>query len=308
MSNFSPGSEGSGLRQNVPDSRPGSCASTTPIADECSLNTGPESPSSPTCATSQGTLFGTPATAARPSSPVVSRANRSQVLESARELVTTAFYGRSSAASFASRAPDGSWERTSEGSLASLMGESSVEFSATWPTWGTASDGLATALTKPVERPTAGTGCSSSGTWPTPRSCPGDHASGEAAATRAASTCSDIQAQAQTWPTPDSVPDAPNTGSNSVNVVPGLGNRAQQWPTPRAAELDGRGNAKRKPGTGGKMLDEECTSFPQAPATSKPGTDYCSLIRSLLQRSPGKRRLNADFVQKVMGFPEGWLD
>lgn len=227
------------------------------------------------------------------------------------------------------------------------MGLSSEPFCQTWPTWGTASDGLATALTKPVERPTVEIGCSSSGTWQTPDATNrerDEETLAKCAAFRKRNANQNsvppyLAESVATWPTPDSVPDAPNTGSNSVNVVPGLGNRAEQWPTASVADAVGghltRGGARSDemllPGLAkvwptpqadnqhatnefkiyehhGLDLGMLAGHSPQAPATSKPGTDYCSEIRSLLLRSPGKRRLNSEFVQKMMGFPEGWLD
>lgn len=219
--------------------------------------------------------------------------------------MTTVFSGRKSAASFASREPAGSWARTSEGSLASLMGESSVPFSETWPTWGTALDGLATALTKPVERPTGGTGCSSSDTWWTPRASD-ENGAAEGEEERR----NQIRSQAQTWPTPKSQnmnePGEHGQGGKDLQT------EGTNWPTPDTSDRDGAVRRATDNLDQGGMhsvsLHHAISSFPQAPATSKPGTDYCSLIRSLLLRSPGKRRLNWTFVLRLQDFPTHWLD
>jgi len=45
---------------------------------------------------------------------------------------------------------------------------------------------------------------------------------------------------------------------------------SSSWPTARANELQGRGAAKRKPGTGGKMLSEEAQQWPTPRGTDGP--------------------------------------
>lgn len=278
-----------------------------------------------------------------PSSRAVSRANPFQVRDAVEELVTSVSCGRRCSGSFARLLPDGSWAKTCEGSLASILDELSEPFCQTWPVWGTAWDGLATALTKPAQRRTEGTGCSSSATWGTPRTS--DAMGGERptkinANGRLVRIGSDgetehginVSDQAANWPTPDSVPDAPNTGSNSKNVVPGLGNRAQGWPTPGVhTSPDSSPGAQRKsdlrieganwptPQTadgermsetmvrGNPTLQGASGTFPQAQATSTDGRTSLNRISALLPPSAGKRRLNWKFVQALMGFPDGWL-
>lgn len=104
-----------------------------------------------------------------PSSRRASRANPSQLREAARLLVTTVISGQKSPESFAKLCLDGSWVKTSEGYSLFAEEASSVPFSQTWPTWGTALDGDATELTKPVDLAIEGTEFSSLPTWPTPR-------------------------------------------------------------------------------------------------------------------------------------------
>lgn len=76
------------------------------------------------------------------------------------------------------------------------------------------------------ERPTVGTESLSSDTWPTARSN--------------AAMAASIN------------PNAP---------FPNLETVVAQWPTPRANTLEGRGCARRKPGTGGKILNEEAENW-----------------------------------------------
>jgi hypothetical protein len=159
-----------------------------------------------------------------------------------------------------------------------------------------------------------------------------------------------LKDMAKMWHTPDSMPEAPNTGSNCKNRVPGLGNQANlwatpddTWPTPRAGELTGRGAAGRKPGTGGRMLDETAKEWatPRADKTTSEDPEVwqrrkdagdvstppltmqassameslCSLPAQETEKvgggcsKPGQTsplRLNARFVEYLMGWPEGW--
>lgn len=93
----------------------------------------------------------------------MSRASRTPLQESARRLVTSVIFGERSSVLWGKQNPDGSWERTSQDSLALNLEPSSGEYSMTWPKWGTAWDGRATELVM-SERFTAATESSSLGT------------------------------------------------------------------------------------------------------------------------------------------------
>jgi hypothetical protein len=98
----------------------------------------------------QEPLFDEPESDDQPSFRQASRANPSQVRASVLELMTSVICGPKSHEYLATRAPDGSWVKMSEGYSLFPAGECSEQFSETWPTWGTALDGVATVLTKPL--------------------------------------------------------------------------------------------------------------------------------------------------------------
>jgi hypothetical protein len=116
----------------------------------------------------QEPLFDEPESDDQPSFRQASRANPSQVRASVWELMTSVIYGPKSHEYLATRAPDGSWVKMSEGYSLFPAGECSEQFSETWPTWGTALDGVATVLTKPLEQAIGATECLSSDIWRTP--------------------------------------------------------------------------------------------------------------------------------------------
>jgi len=74
------------------------------------------------------------------SSAVASHVSLTPWLEAARRLVTSVISGERSSALWGKRNPDGSWERTSQDSLALNLEDSSGEWSMTWPRFGTVWD------------------------------------------------------------------------------------------------------------------------------------------------------------------------
>jgi len=118
---------------------------------------------------SQNTLFDVQESVSQTLSRRAFRANPSQLRGSVRALVTSVICGPKLRESFARLGQDGSWEKTSEGSLALMMEECSEPFSGTWPSWGIASGGHATEQTKPQELHNAGTESLLLDTWPTPQ-------------------------------------------------------------------------------------------------------------------------------------------
>lgn len=83
----------------------------------------------------------------------------------------------------------------------------------------------------------------------------------------------------QNWHTPDAKPERPNSNSNCVNVVPGLGNQAQltaplaasAWPTPQALEQKESSEAKVARGAhAGLNLAVAAQMTATQPATARP--------------------------------------
>jgi hypothetical protein len=93
------------------------------------------------------------------------------------------------------------------------------------------------------------------------------------------------------WHTPDTMPDAPNKNSNTRSKPPGLGNQAQTWLTPSANE-DAAGSLA---GNMQNMLSHQVQQQAQSGEIFSPNDQTSHL------------RLNPKFVEKLMGFPEGWL-
>lgn len=109
----------------------------------------------------------------RTSGRAASRANRSRSPASEPPQTTSGIFGQFGLTSFVSIDPDFYSLRTSQGCLLSMMGESSVESSATWPQSGMWSSGRLY-LPQTSERPTSASDCGSGpntqGQWPTPSS------------------------------------------------------------------------------------------------------------------------------------------
>lgn len=101
----------------------------------------------------------------RPSSPAGSPASRTALQVSVSRLVTSVISGGNSPESFAKLSRDGSWVKTSQGSVQVSLDGSLEEFCETWPKWGIVSGGVAGRLPTP-ERRTTGNECL---LWPTPR-------------------------------------------------------------------------------------------------------------------------------------------
>ncbi len=100
----------------------------------------------------------------RPSSPADSPASPTALQASVSRLVTSVTSGENSPELFAKLGRDGSWVKTSQGSVQVSLDGSLEEFCETWPKWGILSDGVAGKLPTP-ERRTTGNGSS---LWPTP--------------------------------------------------------------------------------------------------------------------------------------------
>jgi hypothetical protein len=76
--------------------------------------------------------------------------NLSPLRENALHLVMSVVYGEKSPELWAKQSQSGSWERTSQDSLALNLDDISGEWSMTWPHWGIASDGQCSQLHLPA--------------------------------------------------------------------------------------------------------------------------------------------------------------
>jgi hypothetical protein len=95
----------------------------------------------------------------QPSSPEGSLANPIQLRENVKVLVMSVTSGLSCGESFAKLNPDGSWVKTSRGSVQVTLDGSLEEFTGTWPKWGILSGGVAGKLPM-LELPTIESDCS----------------------------------------------------------------------------------------------------------------------------------------------------
>lgn len=249
------------------------------------------------------------------SSRLVRRANPLQVRDAAREMVTSVISGGNISVSFARLDQERVWRRTSEDCSLFSQEMPSEPFSGTWTTWGTAWDGAATELTKPLERPTNETASSSLDSWQTPGNRAVEWTKEDFWRTPSASDpeggvmeirpgCDAklrLRDDAANWPTPAS---RDHKGKFSFPTHKGgedLSTSTEGWPTPKVEEI------RSSSGHGVRNLNEEAPSFPQAPQTSTPGPESLDTILDYYRLWPSKRRLNWRFVEWMMGFPPGWL-
>lgn len=134
--------------------------------------------------------------------------------------------------------------------------------------------------------------------WPTPHSLAGDGHGSELSMTATVTggySNSERTKKRLHWPTPSSQgsageisEDLERRGGKLVNKKTGrilqtnLATEVKRWPTPRANTLEGRGTAKRKPGTGGKILNEEAEKWlsPNSKARKSNGRNTWSTPRA----------------------------
>lgn len=212
------------------------------------------------------------------------RASRSALPGSSSESETNGTSGPRLPASFAKWYPDGLCWRTSE----IMFDWGSTEFSGTWPTSGTIRSGVAFERRMSARR-TSGSGSSF---WPTARSRDEKGISQNCDAEPGKWTLADAT---EHWQTPAT--DSFRSRGGERADEPGL-DRQAKWATPR--EIYGQGHAG--------MEDDSHTTWQAiglsrgllAPETETPGSASLEPI----PRSP--LRLNAVFVEWLMGFPRGW--
>jgi len=251
--------------------------------------------------------------------------------EAAKRLVTSVICGERSSALWGKRNPDGSWEKTSQDSLALNLEDSSGEWSMTWPRWGTAWDGQCMEHPTP-ERSTVETGSSSLGT-PTSRDWKGAGRPG--------------QLPTQMLPTP-TANAFDNRGESSVeHVMKHAENRqaqgkqpfsiplhvaVQMLPTPQAwdakdyhaakPEIVNTREQQKKRGGGCANLAERMAAMLPTPrscsamgAAINSNAEFPNLETVIAQsvaetgesgESAQRLGLNPEFVEVMMGFPIGW--
>jgi len=232
-------------------------------------------------------------TSSQPGSP----ANLTALQENVSRLVTSVIFGAKSCEFWGKRNPSGSWEKTSQDCLALNLDDSSGEWSMTWPRWGLVSDGVVMELATLAQS----TGATGSSSLPTPRS------NSAMAAT--------INPAAHLYP-------------NLETVI-----ARAMLPTPQAfdaltfkkADLLDKTTKNGKRGGRSNLREVEFHKMLPTPRTSqdhKPlrqlcpseanGTHGITLVGAigdaLDEATGGGGVLNPYFVQKMMGFPTGWLD
>ena len=225
----------------------------------------------------------------RPSSPAGSPASLTALQESVSRLVTSVTSGENSPELFAKLGRDGSWVKTSQGSVQVSLDGSLEEFCETWPKWGILSGGVVGKLPTPERRTTA-SGCS---LWPTPRTS--DTQAGRIVEVNENGTlCRVNQDRSQTY------------GANLSDAV-------VMWPTPLAqdARHSGHGAADRDK-TG--LLARAVVLWPTPlsndakNATLPPSAGTRDSLPGELIRSGASGSLNPLWVELLMGFPPGWTD
>lgn len=212
----------------------------------------------------------------RLSSPAGSPASRTALQVSVSRLVTSVISGGNSPESFAKLSHDGSWVKTSQGSVQVSLDGSLEEFCETWPKWGILSGGVAGKLPTP-ERRTTGKGCS---LWPTPMT-PRPHDSDRTAG--------------KYYPS-----------QNQKDLAYAV----HMWPTPHANCHTGAGER----GTGGANLQTAVALLPTPTAndaknaTLPPAAGARDSLPGALIRQGASGSLNPLWVELLMGFPPGWTD
>ncbi len=260
-----------------------------------------------------------------------SLANLTALQENVWRSVTSVIYGAKSCEFWGKRNPDGSWEKTSQDSLALNLDDSSGEWSMTWPKWGIALDGAVMELAT-LAQSTGGTAYSSllgtpttndaknsltesqrgrrtltADLLPTPRAqcakAPSRHGQGGPGfqdylllpTPRAGKMTSESR---ESW--------EKKRDEGKVSAPP-LALSVQMLPTPQAFDsmTFKKGDLTDKTTKNGKKGGR--SNLREANGTH--GITLVAAIGDALDVATGGGGvLNPYFVQKMMGFPTGWLD
>jgi hypothetical protein len=213
------------------------------------------------------------------SSPAGSLANLIPLQESVKRLLTIVTSGRRLPVSFAQFARDGSSGRMFAVSSTASLDGSSAPFSGTWPTWGTALDGVCGELPT-LERYTS---ANESSLLPTPDTGMGPHGARGVSSNPKHQSGRSLEAFARTWPTPTSRDWKDGSAAACANVPPNglLGRVVHQWPTPKGSP-----------------------SGPDYARMNRPQSGGDDLATAIARATPGA--LNPTWVEWLMGFPLGW--
>lgn len=261
------------------------------------------------------------------SSPAASPVSLTASQESAKPAKTSATFGLTSTALFATLDRVGCWLKTYLGCFQAKMDGSLEEYSGTWPRHATMLNGACYRL-RNLERHTSENEFSS---WPTPQSR--DYRAGDAPDTprmqrkREQGWSANLN-DVVLWPTFLSS-EATHGGPNQKNSAgkPTLTALVHQlWPTPAACVAnDGEGletwearrqkaKAQKKNGNGfGTPLTIAVQMWPTPVAndaknaTLPPGTESRDSVPGSLRRAGYVGNLNPAWVESLMGFPEGWV-
>ncbi len=306
-------SAGSSSGSNGQGSRSSGRSSSTPIAERCSSDTSRRRGGSRTCARS------VPGTSRRSISSVAASPVRTSPPpgKGPGSTAPARVFGPSSPGSFASYDPATCSWRTSPPSSPAKgrggTGHRSVEFSETWPKWGTTRSGHGFPLAS-SGRPISDNGSGSSPTrekMPTPRSSDGERGGR-----------GDLLAYVRTgkgsrrreWPTPHGMPKRgqrrrPGPSGNELGRAVLRAEREERIPTPTRADSRASRNstARRRPGGpkphAGDTLTDFVTLFP-APGEPAAGERSGAARRAGEPNPTGQ--LNPTWVEWLMGFPTGW--
>jgi hypothetical protein len=226
----------------------------------------------------------------RPLSAEDSHASLILLQENVKVLVMSVTSGRTSGESFAKLGPDGSWQKTSQGSVQQKMDGSTEEFCETWPEWGIVSAGVAGKL--PISAlPNIENGYL---LWPTPTPsqgikpartlCPSEENGSHGIMLNAAIGDSMQKTPLKMWPTPKSheAGDYQRDRGRKGKERPTLQGAVRMFPTPKSR--DWKGQSQR--GIHGQM-----DALPNIDKGD--GTPIGGL-------------LNPDWEEWLMGYQTGW--
>ena len=176
--------------------------------------------------------------------------------------------GTSSTASFAR------WDRASSSwrTCELCLDGDSTPFSGDWPNSGTMRNG-ACCPREPLAHRIAGSGCSSSGGWPTPRSSPNENRTTKV---------------------------APSHGKTHGSTL--AGEACEFWLTPTTRDHKDGACADADVPTNALLGRAACRCSLPAPPPAGSGGGYSQTIQT------SRLRLNPLFVEWAMGWPLGWTD
>ena len=217
----------------------------------------------------------------------VSLVSRSRSQESAKAPPTTDGSGPNTSVSFAALSPDGSWLKTSRDSYQWTLDGSLQVYSETWPKAGTMRTGTVYQQ-RPLAPHTSDTGSS---LWPTP-TVGGSETSYQQEHTVGTRHAMNLHRAVKLWPTPRTS-DGNGAGKHGTG---GLDLRtAVLYPTPRANK-----------GYGPTLEQAVMYPTPTVQDAKNNGGPSQSLRNTPPLNAVVGGKLNPNFVEYLMGFPQNW--